>query len=40
MAKLRLVVLRDGCTEYYGYYDDDTGQCVYIGAGYVEGCTD
>lgn len=38
MARKRLVVLREGCTEYYGYYVDETQQCVYIGAGYVEGC--
>ena len=37
-ARKRLVVLRDGCTEYYGYYDDENQECVYIGAGYVEGC--
>lgn len=38
MARKRLIVLRDGCTEYYGYYDDESQECVYIGAGYVEGC--
>ena len=39
-ARRRLVVLRVGCDEYYGYYDDETQQCIYIGVGYVEGCAD
>lgn len=25
----------DGCTVYYGWYDDDTQMCTYIGSTYV-----